>query len=464
MESIIGEINEYLAGYALLALLISAGVWFTIRTRFIQIRCLGEGFRNMFGKKQVEGQGGLSSLQSVSTAIAAQVGTGNIVGAADAIIVGGPGAIFWMWVIAFFGMATSYAETVLAIRTRRRDADGNFLGGPVFYIRQAFSGWLGRFLAAFFAVALVVALGFAGSMVQSNAVSSAVQKAFGIEPWVVGAILVALCALIFWGGIQRIGAVAVRVVPVMGVLFLGGGLVVLAMRAEFIPETFAMIFHSAFAPQSIIGGTFGYAIMKAVTQGARRGLFSNEAGMGSTPHAHAQANAPSAHYQGTIAMIGVFVDTFVVLTINALIIISTLYASDGPLHEGVHGALADVFTRNNLSALGFGSVLGEQTGSMIVAISLMFFAFTSILGWCAYGRINAIYLFGGKSKHQLHTCVGIYTFICLIFIFLGTIASSGIVWQLSDLFNYLMVFPNIPAMLALTAWVIAESKNNKDLK
>lgn len=464
MEDVISTINEYLAGYVLIILLIGAGLWFTIRTRFVQLRCLGEGFRNMFSGNKAQGEGGLTSLQSVSTAIAAQVGTGNVVGAADAILVGGPGAIFWMWVIAFFGMATSYAETVLAIQTRQRDAAGDYLGGPVFYIREAFGPRWGRWLAAFFAFALILALGFAGAMVQANAVSGAVSQAFGTPTWVAGAVLVVLCALIFLGGIQRIGAVAVRIVPVMGVLFLGGGLVVLVMRAQYVPDAFAMIFRCAFQPQSIIGGTFGYAIMKAITQGARRGLFSNEAGMGSTPHAHAQANVPTPHYQGTIAMVGVFVDTFVVLTINALIIISTLYAVDGPLHAGLTDALAETYTRNNLSAMGFGTALGEQVGSLIVAVSLVFFAFTSILGWNAYGRVNAIYLFGGKSRQRLRWCVGLYTLGCLVFIFAGSVAKSSIVWQLSDFFNYLMVFPNIPAMLALTAWVVRASREKNKCK
>ena len=464
MEDVISTINEYLAGYVLIILLIGAGLWFTFRTRFVQLRCLGEGFRNMFSGNKAQGEDGLTSLQSVSTAIAAQVGTGNVVGAADAILVGGPGAIFWMWVIAFFGMATSYAETVLAIQTRQRDVAGDYLGGPVFYIREAFGERWGRWLAAFFAFALILALGFAGAMVQANAVSGAVAQAFGTPTWVAGAVLVVLCALIFLGGIQRIGAVAVRIVPVMGALFLGGGLVVLVMRAQYVPDAFAMIFRCAFQPQSIIGGTFGYAIMKAITQGARRGLFSNEAGMGSTPHAHAQANVPTPHYQGTIAMVGVFVDTFVVLTINALIIISTLYAVDGPLHAGLTDALAETYTRNNLSAMGFGTALGEQVGSLIVAVSLVFFAFTSILGWNAYGRVNAIYLFGGKSRQRLRWCVGLYTLGCLVFIFAGSVAKSSIVWQLSDFFNYLMVFPNIPAMLVLTAWVVRASREKNKCK
>ncbi|MCF0197267.1 MAG: sodium:alanine symporter family protein, partial [Bacteroidaceae bacterium] len=260
MENLINQINATLTGYVLLVLLVGTGLWFTVRTRFVQVRCLAEGFRNMFCRK-ADGadQHGLTSFQAVSTAIAAQVGTGNIVGAASAILVGGPGAIFWMWVIAFFGMATSYAETVLAMRTRSRHKDGKILGGPVFYIKRAFRGRLGRYLAVFFACALVIALGFAGVMVQANAIAGSLESATGVPPMVVGVVLVALCALVFLGGVRRVGRVSARVVPIMAFLFLGGAFVVLALRAQYIPATFGIIVHDAFAPQSIIGGTFGTA-------------------------------------------------------------------------------------------------------------------------------------------------------------------------------------------------------------
>ncbi len=299
-----------------------------------------EGIRQPDPAGRKKHASGMSSFQAVATAIAAQVGTGNIVGSAGAILgAGGPGAIFWMWVIAFFGMATIYAEATLAIKTRRVDQEGNIHGGPVYYITTAFKGGFGKFLAGFFAIAIILALGFMGCMVQSNSIGSTFQTAFGVPSWVVGIVLVVICGFIFLGGVQRLASVTEKIVPVMAAIFLLGGLVVLIARIQYIPATFAMIFRYAFQPQAIIGGGFGYAFKEAISQGAKRGLFSNEAGMGSTPHAHAQANVKDPHDQGVVAMISVFMDTFVVLTLNALVIISTLYTADGPLAGGYMGAV-----------------------------------------------------------------------------------------------------------------------------
>ena len=289
----------------------------------------------------------MSSFQALATAIAAQVGTGNIVGASGAILTGGPGAIFWMWVIAFFGMATIYAEATLAQETRIIDNDGNIHGGPVYYITTAFKGSLGKFLAGFFAIAITLALGFFGCMVQSNSIGSTCQTAFGIPSWTVGLILVVICGFIFLGGIKRLASVTEKIVPIMAALFLVGSLLLLAVRIKYIPATFGMIFRYAFQPQAIIGGSVGAALKIALTQGAKRGLFSNEAGMGSTPHAHALANVKAPHEQGCVAMIGVFIDTFVVLTLNALVVISTLYTSDGILANGYTGAVTEVVNKTN---------------------------------------------------------------------------------------------------------------------
>ena len=335
---IVQTINMYLSDYVLIILLLGAGLYFTIRTRFVQVRCFGEGWRRFFGEFSLNGEkhkSGMSSFQALATAVAAQVGTGNIVGACGAILIGGPGAIFWMWIIAFFGMATIYAEAVLAQETRVVETDGTVLGGPVYYIKRAFPNGFGKFLAGFFAVAIILALGFMGSMVQSNSIGEACQNAFHIPSWVMGLIVSAIAAFIFIGGVQRIASVTEKIVPVMACLYLVGGLIVLFARIRYVPETFGMIFKYAFVPQSIIGGGIGYALKTAISQGAKRGLFSNEAGMGSTPHAHALANVKSPHEQGTVAMIGVFIDTFVVLTMTALVVISTLYAGNGPLAHAV---------------------------------------------------------------------------------------------------------------------------------
>ena len=331
---IVVNINTYLSSYILVFLLIGVGLFYSIRTRFVQVRCFGEGMRKVFGNLTLRGgkqEHGMSSFQALATAIAAQVGTGNIVGGSGAILAGGPGAIFWMWVIAFFGMATIYAEATLAIETRQKDPDGSYRGGPVYYITTAFKGGFGKFLAGFFAVAIILALGFMGCMVQSNSIGSTFQTAFGVPSWIVGIVLVVICGFIFVGGVQRLASVTEKIVPVMAAIFLGGALVVLVMRAKYIPDTIAMIFQYAFQPQAIIGGGFGYALKEAISQGAKRGLFSNEAGMGSTPHAHAQANVTDPHDQAVVAMVSVFIDTFVVLTLNALVVISTLYTEGGPL-------------------------------------------------------------------------------------------------------------------------------------
>lgn len=455
--TIVQTINGYLSDYILFFLLIAIGIWYSVKTRFVQVRCFGEGMRRVFGNLTLHGeshQHGMSSFQALATAIAAQVGTGNIIGASGAILTGGPGAIFWMWIIAFFGMATIYAEATLAQVTRLEDENGKIKGGPVYYIKTAFKGPFGSFLAGFFAVAITLALGFFGCMVQSNSIGSTFSNAFGIPSWAVGIALVILCGFIFLGGVRRLASVTEKIVPIMAALFLVGGLVVLAVRIQYVPATFAMIFKYAFCPQAIVGGGFGAAIKLAVTQGAKRGLFSNEAGMGSTPHAHALAKVDHPHEQGCVAMVGVFIDTFVVLTLNALVIISTLYTKDGVLANGYFGDVTEVIGKANLAQTAFGTVFGERFGSVFVAICLFFFAFSTILSWNLFGKINAEYLFKGK----LNT---VYTVIALAFIFLGTLASNDLVWELSDMFNNLMVIPNTIALFALTGLVVKSLQSVK---
>ena len=452
---IVCDINTYLSNYILVFLLLGVGLWYSIKTRFVQLRCFKEGWNSVFGNLSLRGKkhdSGMSSFQALATAIAAQVGTGNIVGASGAILTGGPGAIFWMWIIAFLGMATIYAEATLAQETRIVEKDGNVKGGPVYYITTAFKGGFGKFLAGFFAVAITLALGFFGCMVQSNSIGSTMQTAFGIPSWIVGIILVAICAFIFLGGVQRLASVTEKVVPIMAAIFLLGGLIVLIVRIKYVPATIGMIFKYAFQPQAIIGGGFGYALKTAISQGAKRGLFSNEAGMGSTPHAHALANVDCPHDQGVVAMIGVFIDTFVVLTLNALVIISTLYTADGPLASGYVGDVTGVLGKANLAQTAFGVVFGESAGNMFVAVCLFFFAFSTILSWNLFGKINVSYLFGKKSTV-------VYTVLALVFIFLGTMMSNDLVWELSDMFNNLMVIPNAIALFALTGMVVKHASD-----
>ena len=435
---IVQTINFYLSDYILIFLLIGVGLLFSFKTKFVQVRCFGEGMRKVFGKINLNGgkqKSGLSSFQALSTAIAAQVGTGNIVGACGAILTGGPGAIFWMWIIAFFGMATIYAEAVLAQKTRIKNEDGEVLGGPVYYIKTAFKGKFGSFLAGFFAIAIILALGFMGCMVQSNSIGAACNTAFGIPNWVMGVIIAAISGFVFFGGVQRIASVTEKIVPIMALLYLVGGIAVLIARIQYVPETFGMIFKYAFQPNAIIGGGIGYALKTAISQGVKRGLFSNEAGMGSTPHAHAMANVEKPHDQGVVAMIGVFIDTFLVLTMTALIVISTLYAGDGILAGGA----ADGIDKTNMAQTAFASVFGSGFGNGFVAICLLFFAFSTILGWNLFGKINVEYLFGKKATFA-------YSVIAVIFVFLGSCLSNDLVWELTDMFNQLMVIPNVIAL------------------
>ena len=428
---IVQKINAYMSDYILIFLLVGIGLFYSIRTKFVQVRCFGEGMKKVFGNISLRGgkkKGGLSSFQALATAIAAQVGTGNIVGACGAILVGGPGAIFWMWIIAFFGMATIYAEATLAQETRLVQDDGSVLGGPVYYIRRAFKGGFGKFLAGFFAVAIILALGF-------------------IPTWVIGLVLAALCAFIFIGGVQRIASVAEKIVPIMAVLYLALGLIVLGFNFTKIPETFGMIFKYAFMPQAILGGAFGAGIKAAISQGAKRGLFSNEAGMGSTPHAHAQANVEKPHDQGVVAMIGVFIDTFVVLTITALVVISTLYTGNGALSTPELLAANTDISKANMMQTAMGTVFGTMAGNILVAICLTFFAFTTIISWNFFGKQNVQYLFGKKATV-------VYSVLAIAFIFLGSLFPNDLVWELADMFNNIMVIPNVIALAVLSGMVV----------
>ena len=472
MLKIVKTLNENLSNYVLVVLLIGVGLFFTVKTRFVQIRCFGQGMKNVFGKLKLKGEkqkGGMSSFQAFTAAVAAQVGTGNIVGACGALLAGGPGAIFWMWIIAFFGMATIYAEAVLAQKTRVVNPDGSVQGGPVYYIKKAFSGGFGKFLAAFFAVAIIIALGFIGSMVQSNSIASAVNQAVQIPSWIIGLIIAGLAALIFIGGVSRLASVTEKLVPIMATVYLLGGVVIICCRITVLPEAFWLIIKYAFTPNAIIGGSIGYALKTAISMGAKRGLFSNEAGMGSTPHAHAQANVKTAHEQGTVAMIGVFLDTFVVLTMTALIVITTLYVGNGEISrisaqavangQDVQTALKNAgFSGNTMVKTGIASLfsnasLGNQIAAVFVAVCLLFFAFSTIISWNLFGKINFVYLFGKKSSI-------IYSIISIAFIFLGSLLQNDLVWECSDLFNYLMVLPNALALLFLYKTVLGELKEN----
>ena len=334
-----------------------------------------------------------------------------------------------MWIIAFFGMATIYAEATLAQETRIVEKDGNVKGGPVYYITTAFKGGFGKFLAGFFAVAITLALGFFGCMVQSNSIGSTMQTAFGVPSWIIGIVLVAICGFIFLGGVQRLASVTEKIVPVMAAIFLLGGLIVLIIRIKYVPATIGMIFKYAFQPQAIIGGGFGYAIKTAISQGAKRGLFSNEAGMGSTPHAHAVAKVKYPAQQGFVAIVGVFVDTFIVLNMTAFVIFVT---------NSIDGSTTGIALTQKAFESGLGSF-----GITFVAICLFFFAFSTIIGWYFFGEQNIKYLFGTKGTTP-------YRLIVMGFIVLGSVLQVDLVWELADMFNGLMVLPNLIALIGLS--------------
>ena len=445
MLEVIKAINEWMWSLGLLIILCGTGIYFTIRLRFIQVRKFGEGLRLVFGHFKMNGEkrehGEMTPFQSLATAIAAQVGTGNLTGAATALVSGGPGAIFWMWLSAFFGMATIYGEAVLA-QEYKTTVDGEVTGGPVYYIRQAFKGTFGKILAAVFAVFIILALGFMGNMVQSNSIGAAFSQVFDsrniqIPPVAVGIVLAVLALFIFVGGTKRLASVVEKMVPFMAGIYILGSLVLIVMNIAALPEALKMIFVGAFNPQTIVGGAVGITVREAIRYGVARGLFSNEAGMGSTPHAHARAAAKNPHEQGMTAMISVFIHTFIILNLTVFSILTSGALSSGK--EGI-ALTQEAFVSN------FGSF-----GDIFVAICLLFFAFSTILGWHFFGEINVRYLFGKKA-------VKIYSVIVVAFIIVGSTLKVDLVWELADFFNGLMVIPNALALLALGGVVVQISR------
>lgn len=443
LDLAVGKVNTLLWDNLLMYLLVATGIYFTFRLRFIQVRKFGAGMKALFGNFSLNGgsQGaGLSSFQALTTAVAAQVGTGNIAGAATAIASGGPGAIFWMWLSAFFGMATIYSEAVLAQHTKKV-RDGVVTGGPVYYIKAVFKGKFGKFLAGFFSAAIILALGFMGNMVQSNSIGDSFHNAFGVNPLIVGICVAAVAAVIFIGGVKRIAWVTEKIVPVMALFYIVGCVVVLCMCGSDVGLAFKQIFVMAFNPQAMAGGALGITVQKAMRFGVARGLFSNEAGMGSTPHAHAAAQVAHPSDQGIIAMMGVFIDTFVILTLTALVIIST-------------GALETGLTGSSLAQAAFDAKFGSF-GKIFIAICMLFFAFTTIIGWYYFGEVNVRYLFGKKA-------VKIYSVLVVLFVVAGSVLKVQLVWDMSDMFNGLMVLPNLIGLLASGGVVVALTKKYEE--
>lgn len=451
LNDLVVVIDNFVWSNILLYVLVGTGIFFTIRTGFIQVRRFKAAWKRVFGGFSLNGKkagkDGMSSFQALATAIAAQVGTGNIAGCATALVSGGPGAIFWMWLAAFFGMATIYGEAVLAQKTRVRDENGQITGGPVYYIHAAFHGAFGKFLAVFFSIAIILALGFMGNMVQSNSISDAFYNAFGAPKLAVGVCCAAVAAFIFVGGISRIASFTEKIVPFMALLYLIGGLIVLIINYQNVPGAIASIFIGAFTPKALGGALAGITVREAMRYGVARGLFSNEAGMGSTPHAHAMAIVDKPQDQGETAMIGVFIDTFIVLTMTALVILSSGLL-DGMVQNGISGT--------PVAQAAFSTAFGSF-GSMFVAICLLFFAFSTIIGWYFFAQANVRVLFGSKAVKP-------FSVLVVICILIGSMLKVDLVWNLSDLFNGLMVIPNLIAVIALNGVVARAARGHDILK
>ncbi|MDO5717352.1 MAG: sodium:alanine symporter family protein [Tissierellia bacterium] len=432
---VVSAINNILWGPPMMIILGGFGIISTIYLGFPQFKRLGMGFKNSFGKifAREEGkEGSMSSFQSLATAIAAQVGTGNIGGVATAIVSGGPGAIFWMWLVAIIGMSTISVEALLA-QEYRETRGGEFVGGPAYYISKGFKEkgheGLGKFLGGFFAVTIILALGFIGNMVQSNSIAGVMESAFGIKPIFIGIILAIFAALIFVGGMKRIAKFTELVVPIMAAIYIIGSIAILVKFNHMIGPVLAAIFKGAFSSKAVLGGAAGVAVKTAIRYGIARGLFSNEAGMGSTPNSHAVADVEHPVIQGTVAMVGVFIDTIIVCTATALIVLST-----GADQLGLQGPV--------VTQEAFRTAFGDG-GAKFLAIALMFFAFTTIVGWYYFGEGNNKYLFNSKGA------VRVYQGLVLVFIVLGSTLNVELVWELADMFNGVMVIPNVIGLFVL---------------
>ncbi len=431
---IVQSVNGLLWGvYCLIPLLVGTGIYMTVKLRFVQIRKFGAAMKQVFGGFSIFGKAadhsGMTSFQSLATAISAQVGTGNLAGVATAMVMGGPGAIFWMWVAAFFGMATIFSEAILGQLFRARDAHGHVMGGPAFYISRGLGN---KPLAAFFSVAIIIALGFIGNMVQSNSIADAFNHAFGIPSWVTGIGIFMAAGFIFIGGIRRIASFAEKMVPVMALVYIIGSCTIIFGNADMIWPALKSIIVGAFDPEAATGGIIGASIKEAIRYGVARGLFSNEAGMGSTPHAHALARVQHPVQQGLAAIVGLTIDTFVVLNMTAFVILCT---------GALDGQTTGITLTQRAFTLGLGAI-----GPAFVAICLLFFAFTTIIGWYFFAEQNVKYLFGLRWVQS-------YRVLVLCFLMAGSFLHVSFVWELADFFNGLMVIPNVIALLALSKLV-----------
>ena len=452
LKSINSAINSFVWGPVMLALLVGTGVYFSFRIGFPQLAHFGHAMKNTLGKvfvKTTAGKGEMTPFQAVSTALASTVGTGNIAGVTGAIVLGGPGAVLWMWVSAFFGMCTKFCEVTLALKYRERNAEGDWVGGPMYYIKNGLGAkwkWLGVLFAFFGALC---AFGI-GNLTQINSIASTVcnvaqvftpnvlsEQTLFIIALVTGIVVAVFAAITLIGGVSRIGQVTERMVPFMAVVYIICSLVVVIVNIKTLPSTLSDIFKGAFNPQAAVGGIAGFTVMNAMKRGVARGVFSNEAGLGSAPMAHASSSETNPVKQGLYGIFEVFIDTIVVCTLTALVVLQTGVADFG--NKDVAGSQTTV--------LGFQSVYGDKLGSVVLALGLFLFASSTILGWALYGVRCAEFLFGPKIIRP-------YEILFCIVVVIGSITELPLVWDIADTLNGLMAIPNLIALLALSPVVI----------
>ena len=434
--NILTDIRNFIWGTPLLVLLVGTGIFLTIRLKGLQFRGLIYSLYLAFIQRKEDDKeaGDISHFQALMTALAATVGTGNIAGVATAIVAGGPGALFWMWVTGLFGMATKYAEAVLAIKYREKDEFGTMSGGPMYYISKGLGiKWLGVLFAIFAAIA---AFGI-GNMVQSNSVAEAVKTSLNIPHYITGIVLALFTAMVVLGGIKSIARVTQVLVPVMIVIYFIGALIILILKISIIPGIFAQIFKSAFTPTAALGGFMGATLRESMREGVARGVFSNESGLGSAPIAAAAAKTPNPVKQALVSMTQTFIDTLVVCTMTGLVILSSgLWTMDK--------------TGAELTTLSFRESLPGGIGEFVVTFGLIFFAYSTILGWCYYGEKSIEYLFKERA-------VKIYRIVFVIFVAVGTMLKLQTVWTLADIMNGLMAFPNLVGLIGLSSIIVAET-------
>jgi AGCS family alanine or glycine:cation symporter len=427
INNLVGQVNGIVWGPLMLVLILGTGLFLTIGLKFMPLRHIGYGFKMLWQGRHSDQEGDITPFNALMTSLSATIGTGNIAGVGTAIALGGPGAVFWMWCTALVGMATKYAEAVLAVNYREVDENGNHVGGPMYYIKNGLGAkwkWLGVAFAVFGAIA-----GFGiGNMVQSNSVAAAMNSNLGVPPLATGLVMAVVVFAVLIGGIQRIAQVAGKLVPLMAIAYVGGGLIVILANITEVPAALGLIVTQAFTPTAATGGFAGAAVMVAIQMGVARGIFSNEAGLGSAPIAHAAAKTDDPVRQGTVAMLGTFIDTLIVCTITALVIVMT-----GMWSSGESGAA--------LSSAAFGEGL-PGFGQWIVTFGLMIFAFTTVMGWSVYGERCVEFLFGVKAILP-------FRILWVLAIPLGATVKLAFVWLLADTLNALMAIPNLIALLLL---------------